>query len=599
LNKKKTLTSLILDHKLSVFAGIIALSIVDLAQLTIPQIIQRAIDALTIRNAGLEALTKYALYILGLAFVMSIFRFLWRYFILGASRKIELNLRNRFFSHLQSLSFDFYAEKKTGDLMAHTVNDIEAIRMACGIGVVIAYDGIVLLTFILAAMAYVSPILTLYAIIPFPILIITVAKFGKVIENRFEKVQASFSDLTENARESISGIKVIKAFVREKDEVKDFEGASNQYLGTNLHLIKIESVYQPLITFIAGISTAIFLWIGGRGTITFNITLGDFAAISVYLGMLTWPMVAMGWAVDIIKRGSASLKRVNEILLTKPDVGDTPNSVDVDVEGRIEFRNLNFSYPGGREGTKHRAPALSNMTLDVSKGTTLGITGSTASGKSTLLKLLMRIIEPSEGQIFVDGIDVRGIRKESLRKGIVFLPQETTIFSGTIRDNIAFMNPNITDREIIEASKAAQIYDEIMEFPGGFDVVVGERGLSLSGGQRQRIALARAILLKPKVLILDDVLCSLDLRTENLVIKNLRRIMRGKTLIVVSSKVPSISGFDKIAVFEKGKLVEFGNHDELMYRDGIYARLYKVQTFDEEEFPQEVIQPRIGTYGHE
>ncbi len=598
MNKKKTLTSLVLDYKFSVLAGIVALSIVDLAQLTIPQIIQRAIDALTIKNAGINALTKYALYILGLAFVMSIFRFYWRYFILGASRKIELNLRNRFFSHLQSLSFDFYAEKKTGDLMAHTVNDIEAIRMACGIGVVIAYDGILLLTFILAAMAYVSPTLTLYALIPFPILAVTVAKFGKIIEDRFEKVQASFSDLTENARESISGIKVIKAFVREKDEARDFEDASRQYLDTGLHLIKVESVYQPLITFIAGVSTAIFLWMGGRRTITLDITLGDFAAITVYLGMLTWPMVAMGWAVDIIKRGSASLKRVNEILLTMPDVGDAPDSIDVNVDGRIEFRNVNFSYPDGG-GTEHRTPTLSNLTLDVPRGTALGITGSTASGKSTLLKLLMRIIEPAEGQIFIDGIDVRRIRKESLRKGIILLPQETTVFSGTIRDNIAFMNPNITDREIIEASKATQIYDEIMEFPGGFDALVGERGLSLSGGQRQRIALARAILLKPKVLILDDVLCSLDLKTENAVIKNLRRIMRGRTLIVVSSKVPSISGFDKIAVLENGKLVELGNHDELMAEDGIYARLYNVQTFDEEEFSQEAVQPSIGTYGYE
>jgi len=598
LNKKKTLTSLVLDYKYSVLAGIVALSIVDLAQLSIPQIIQRAIDALTIKNAGINALTKYALYILGLAFVMSIFRFLWRYFILGASRKIELNLRNRFFSHLQSLSFDFYAEKKTGDLMAHTVNDIEAIRMACGIGVVIAYDGILLLTFILAAMAYVSPTLTLYALIPFPILAVTVAKFGKVIEDRFEKVQASFSELTENARESISGIKVIKAFVREKDEARDFEDASSQYLGTSLHLIKVESVYQPLITFIAGVSTAIFLWMGGRRTITLDITLGDFAAITVYLGMLTWPMVAMGWAVDIIKRGSASLKRVNEILLTMPDVGDAPDSIDVSVDGRIEFRNVNFSYPDGG-GTEHRTPTLSNLTLDVPRGTALGITGSTASGKTTLLKLLMRIIEPAEGQIFIDGIDVIRIRKESLRKGIILLPQETTVFSGTIRDNIAFMNPNITDREIIEASKATQIYDEIMEFPGGFDALVGERGLSLSGGQRQRIALARAILLKPKVLILDDVLCSLDLKTENAVIKNLRRIMRGRTLIVVSSKVPSISGFDKIAVLENGKLVELGNHDELMAEDGIYARLYNVQTFDEEEFSQEAVQPSIGTYGYE
>ena len=588
MNKKKTLTFLVLQYKYSILAGIVALSVVDLSQLSIPLIIERAVDALTLKGAGLQALTRYALYILGLAVVMSIFRFFWRYFILGASRKIEFTLRNEFFTHLQRLPFDFYGERKVGDLMALTVNDIEAIRMACGIGVVVAYDGILLFVFILAAMAYVSPTLTLYAIIPFPILGFIVARFGKMIEDRFEKVQASFSDLTEKARESISGVKVVKAFVKERSEVEDFENTSNDYLGVNLRLIKIWGVYQPLITFIAGIATAIFLWVGGRSTITLGITLGDFAAISIYLGMLTWPMVAMGWAVDIIKRGNASIKRVNEILLTRPEIAGSQDSVEIEIKGKIEFRNLSFSYPNGKK-------ALTNINLTIPEGTSLGITGGTASGKSTLLKLLMKIIEPSEGQIFIDGIDLRKIKKDSLRKGLIFLPQETVIFSGTIRDNIAFMNPDVSDKEIIEAAKLAEIYNEIESFPGGLDARVGERGLSLSGGQRQRIALARAILLKPKVLILDDVLSSLDLRTEGLVLRNLKRFMNGKTIIVVSSKVPSISGFDKLAVLEKGKLIELGTHDDLMNRDGIYTRLYRVQTLDRSV----TIQPQVYTNAHE
>jgi ATP-binding cassette subfamily B protein len=572
MNKKKTLTSLLLEYRYSILIGFIALSVVDLCQLSIPLIIQKVVDTLTLKNAGIEDITQYALYLVGLAVVMSIFRFFWRYFIMGAARKIEQSLRNEFFSHLQRLSFDFFSGRKTGDLMAHTVNDIEAIRMACGLGVLIAYDGIFLLVFIIAAMLYVSPELTLYAFIPFPILGFVIFKFGNMIEERFEKVQSSFSDLTENARETISGIKVVKAFVREKDEVKDFESTSTAYLDRNLNLIRIWGAYQPLITFIAGIGMAIFLWLGGRSTISLDITLGDFAAILAYLTMLSWPMMAMGWAVDIIKRGNASINRINEILLTQPKMTDGPHSVELNIQGNIEFKDLIFSYNGKK--------ALNGVTLTIPRGTAFGITGGTASGKTTLFQLLMRIMELPEGQIFVDGIDVKKIKKESLSKGIVFVPQETTVFSGTIRDNISFMNPDVSDKEIREAAKLAEIYDEIMEFPGGFGAIVGERGLSLSGGQRQRVALARAILLRPRVLILDDVFSSLDLKTESLVLKNLRNIMKGQTLVVVSSRVPSISGFDRIAVFEKGRVVELGDHDELMTKDGIYARLYKVQTFE-------------------
>ncbi len=570
MTKKKSITSLLLEHKYSFIAGLLALSVVDLATLSIPLIIERVVDVLTLKGSSIRDLNRYAFYLLGLALIMSIFRFVWRYFLMGAARIIEFSLRNEFFAHLQSLKFDFFSKRKTGDLMAHTVNDIEAIRMASGLGVLIAYDGVFLLIFILGAMLYVSPVLTLYAFIPFPILAIVIFKFGSMIEERFEKVQASFSDVTEKAREVISGIKVVKAYVREDDEVNDFGSSSATYLNKNLHLIKIWGVYEPLITFIAGISIAIFLWLGGTSAIKMGITLGDFAAILIYLTMLTWPMMAMGWAVDLIKRGNASINRINEVLGAEPMKTDSSEEIEVDIEGDIEFRNVKFSYNGNR--------VLKGVNLSIPKGSAFGITGGTASGKTTLVELLMRVIESDENQIFVDGVDVKKLKRDSLRKGVVYIPQETTVFSGTIKDNISFMNPNLSDPEIIEASMLAGIYEEIMEFPGGFGARVGERGLTLSGGQRQRVALARAILLDPRVLILDDVLSSLDLKTEHLVLQNLRAIMKEKTLIVISSRVPSISSFDRIAVLEKGRVVEIGSHDELMAKEGIYESLYNVQT---------------------
>ena len=572
MNKKKTIFSLLLKYKYSFLAGLIALSLVDICQLSIPLIIERVIDALTLEDATISDISKYGLYMLIIAIVMSVFRFFWRYFIMGAARKIEQSLRNDFFAPLQSLNFDFFSEKKVGDLMAHTVNDVETLKFACGLGVLVAYDGIFLLVFIFAAMLYISPQLTLYAFIPFPILGVVIYMFGKMIEQRFQRVQDSFSELTESARESISGIKVVKAFVRQDKELKDFARSSNNYLDRNLSLIKIWGVYQPIITFTAASATAIFLWLGGIDTITLDITLGSFAAILVYLTMLTWPMMAMGWAVDIIKRGNASLNRINAVLSIKPKSISEPNAIEFDIKGNIEFRDLSFSYKGKR--------ALSDVSLKIALGNAMGITGTTGSGKSTLFHLLTRIEDPPDGSIFIDGMDIKKIKRGSLRKGIIYVPQETTVFSGTIRDNISFMNPEITEAQIEDAAKIAEIYDEIMELPGGFDARVGERGLSLSGGQRQRVALARAILLKPSVLILDDVFSSLDLKTESLVLRNLRREMKESTLLAISSRVPSISGFDSIAVFENGRLVELGNHDELMAKSGIYHGLYKIQTFE-------------------
>ena len=554
--------------------GLAALSIVDAAQLTIPLIIEKAVDSLAMPQTGAASITRYGIMLAGLGVVMSIFRFVWRWFLLGAARRVEQKLRNEFFAHLQRLPIDFFSTRKTGDLMAHAVNDIEAIRMACGLGLVIAYDGVILLVLILAAMFYISPKLTMYAFLPFPVLGIMIYAFGRVIEKRFSGVQESFSNMTESARESLSGIKAVKAFVRERQELGEFTSSSRDYVAKNMKLIRYIGVYRPLIVFISGIATAIFLLVGGRGAIFMNITLGDFAAVLVYLGMLSWPMMALGWAVDIIKRGNASLKRVNEIMSIEPEQKDAPGAISVSLTGDIRFKDVSYSYNGVPR-------TLDGISFHIPAGKAFGITGATGAGKTTLLKLLLRIEEIECGKVLLnDTLDIRDIKIECLRRGIVYVPQETTVFSGTIRDNISFMNPEISGEQVEEAAKLTQIYDDIASFPDGFDTTVGERGLTLSGGQRQRLALARALLMNPQVLVLDDVLSSLDLETESKVLQNLRKTMSGRTLVAVSSRVPSISGFDTIAVMEDGKLAEIGAHGELIEKDGIYARLYNVQVIE-------------------
>jgi len=570
LLKKTSILSLLLRYKYSFLLGIAALTVVDLAQLTIPMIVGWIIDTLTSPDPSPDKITKYALYIFGLGIFMAFFRLGWRYFIMGSARKIENSLRNEFFHHLQSLHYDFFSSKKIGDLMAHTVNDIETLKFSCGLGVLVAYDGIFLFIFIFITMLFVSPMLTLIAFTPFPLLAFFMYKFGNQIEKRFQKTQESFSVLTESARQSISGIKVVKAFNREESETQDFEKSSFDYLNRNIHLIRVWGIYQPLITLMAACSTAIFILIGGLKTIEMDITLGKFTSMLVYLAMLTWPMMAMGWSVDIIKRGNASINRLNKIFKVLPRTEKIENQVDSPVSGSISINDLSFSFNG--------IPVLENISLEIPKGSSLGITGTTGSGKTTLMSLLMKIYETEDNHIFLDGTDINRIPRSRIQEAVVYVPQDTTIFSGTVTDNITFMNPDLTEHQIVEAAKISAIYEDIVQFPNGFNTIVGERGLSLSGGQRQRIAIARAMLLKPRVLILDDVLSSLDLQTESVVFKNIINEMRGNTLISVSSRVPSISGFDNIAVFENGKIVEFGNHNELKDIEGIYSHMYRMQT---------------------
>ena len=569
--RKKSFFSLLLRYRYSFVAGMAALTVVDLAQLAVPLVIRRIIDELTLPAADFGLVTRYSLYILGLGLFMALFRLGWRYFIMGGARKIENSLRDEFFAHLQKLRFDFFSSKKVGDLMAHTVNDIETLKFSCGLGVLIAYDGIFLFFFIFAAMLFISPELTLYAFLPFPPLALFVYKFGNMIERRFGRTQESFSELTESARQSVSGIKVVKAFGLEEAENRDFRRASEDYLRKNIRLVRIWGIYQPFIYFMSAAATAVFVFFGGREAIGGGITLGEFTAILVYLVMLTWPMMAMGWAVDLLKRGNASIKRLNEIFAVVEETDEQDSrEEDLELRGDVRFSGLSFSY-GPR-------PALRDVSLDVPKGTSLGITGLMGSGKTTLVKLLMKINRPPDGRITIDGVCVNRISRKSLRETVVYVPQEVTVFSGTISDNITFINPDISRERVEEAARIAGMLDDVRGFSDGFETVVGERGLSLSGGQRQRLAIARAMVLSPEVLILDDVLSSLDPRTENTVLRNVAEAMEGKTLVVISNRISSVAGLGRVAVMKDGRIVETGTHGELLEKGGVYTVLEKLQS---------------------
>lgn len=568
--RKTSISSLILRYRYSFLTGIVSLTLVDMAQLSVPIVIQWIIDELTLQNTDFSLITRYSLYILGLGLFMALFRLGWRYFIMGGARKIEYSLRNDFFEHLQKLNFGFFSGRKVGDLMAHTVNDIETLKFSCGLGLLIAYDGVFLFFFIFAAMIYISPEMAFYAFLPFPALAVFIYKFGNMMERRFQRSQDSFSELTESARMPVSGIKVVKAFRLERAEERDFDRASEDYLEKNVRLAKVRAVVQPFIYFVSSLAMALFLLFGGREAIGTEITLGEFTAILVYLMMLAWPMMAMGWAIDLLKRGTASINRLNDIFAIEEGDETRAGEKDCELKGDIRFSGVSFSYGS--------APALREVSLRIPRGATLGITGLVGSGKTTLMKLLMKIHETGPGEITVDGIDIREISRKSLQGTIVYVPQEITVFSGTVYDNITFINPDITREQVERAARTAGIYEQIMEFERGFDTVVGERGLSLSGGQRQRLAIARALVLRPEVLILDDVLSSLDPQTENTVITNVMEAMRGRTVVIISNRISSVAGLSRIAVMKNGEIIESGERGELLERRGVYYALEKLQS---------------------
>jgi len=552
--------------------GIGALFIVDGAQLLVPLIIRQAVDEL---SAGIgTGLQRYALYILGLAAVILVLRFLWRLFIFGGARLIERDLRERLYTHLLTLSPQFYRRTKTGDLMAHANNDVEAVRRACGVGLLALADAMVMVSFSLAILLTINPKLTVYAFIPFPFITAVALGFGRVIHRRFQAVQEAFSLLTEKVRESIAGIKVIKSFAQEEGAGRDFSRTNQTFVERNMRLVKIWGLFDPLIALLAGLSIGIVLWLGGRAVILERITLGDFVAFTAYLGMLTWPMMALGWVVNLLQRGAASMERIKRLLETEEEIKSPRRPRPLPGRGRVEFRDLTFSYDSG-------PPALQGIELHIEPGTVLGVVGLTGSGKSTLVELLTRRADPPPGTVLIDGIDIREVDLRELRRLIGMAPQEVFLFSTTIRENIAFGRPEATEEEIIRAAELAGLWEEIQELPAGLETVVGERGLALSGGQRQRVGIARAILRDPKILILDDALSSVDAQVEELILRNLREVLRERTSIIISHRISAVREADQIVVLEQGRITERGSHKELVAAGGLYSRLYRLQQLEE------------------
>ena len=556
--------------------GFLSLVVVDGLQLIIPRVIKWAVDELTTLGIGRTHLLRYAGYIVAIALGIGFFRYFWRYFIMGTSRKIEEALRNRFFAHLETLSSSFFNQTKTGDLMARATNDINAVRMAAGMGLVVLTDIIVLGAAAIGFMLYISPKLTGFALIPAPILTLVVLKFSRLIHKRFEVVQETFGELTERARENIAGIRVVKAYVQEREEVNKFGEVSREYVDKNMRLVKIWGAFFPIIMLFANLALAIVLLLGGRLAVLNSISMGDFVAFTSYLEILIWPIIGLGWVVNLLQRGAASMGRINAILNTKPDIVDSPDVLTVQrIEGRIEFRDLCFSYDGDESVLKH-------INLSVSPGETVALLGRTGAGKTTLVNLIPRLFEPNMGELFLDGKEIHRVPLKVLRRSIGYVPQDTFLFSDTLRENLAFGKLEADEQKLIEVAKLARIWDDIAQFPRGLQTVIGERGVTLSGGQKQRVAIARALLLDPPILILDDCFSSVDTDTEAQILKDLEPILKRKTTVLVSHRISTVKRADRIYVLDDGKIVEEGSHLKLLSLGGTYKNIYLKQQLEEE-----------------
>ena len=564
-------------HRLDMSSGFLMVVLTVVASMFGPWVLKYVVDDLE-TSVVAEKLPIYAAMIVGIAVVEGFFRFWMRKILIGVSRRIEYELRNDFFAHLQRMSLSFFHSHPTGDIMSRATNDLNAVRSVLGPGIMYSMTTFVTVVIATIILLRINSKLTLLAYLPLALVSLTVKHFGQQIHDRFERIQDQFSMISNMAQENLSGIRVIKAFAREESEIREFETLNRDYVERSVSLIRLWATFYPLMGCLIGLSSVALLWLGGREVIAGHLSLGEFVAFLGYLSMLTWPTIAVGWVINIFQRGAASMSRMLEILETPPEIQDDPAAaVPEQIRGSIAFQGLSFGYTG------NGPEVLRDVRLEIPAGKTLAIVGHTGSGKSTLINLLTRLFDPQPGTVLVDGRDVRLWPLSSLRRLLSYVPQETFLFSDTIRENISFgRNGEASDQEVESAAQVSQIRGDIQQFPQKYQTFVGERGITLSGGQKQRVAISRAVLVDPKILILDDALSSVDTYTEEQILKELAKVRKDRTTILISHRISTVQNADEIIVLQDGAIVERGTHSTLMALQGVYASLYQKQLLEEE-----------------
>ncbi|TCN25457.1 ABC transporter transmembrane domain-containing protein [Mesobacillus foraminis] len=564
------------QEKKAYLTGIFLLSFVALIQLIPPRVIGYVVDGIETGTLTGMGLLKWIILVIIVGLAMYILRYYWRILIFGSAVKLSRLLRNRLYSHFTRMSQSFYQKRRTGDLMAHATNDLQAIQQTAGAGVLTLVDSLATGGFVIIAMAAtISWKLTLICLIPMPIMAILTGWYGELLHARFHKAQEAFSALNDKTQESITGIKVIKTFGQEQEDIEDFRKQSEDVVAKNISVAKVDALFDPTISIIIGISFFLSVTFGSRLVINGELTIGELVSFTTYLGLLIWPMLAFGWLFNIVERGRASLERVNLLLEEKVEIKDDGSALNIVPAGDIAFDLTSFAYPGEQE------PVLKDIRFSLPQGATLGIVGKTGAGKTTLLKLLIREFEGYEGQITINGIPLQEYSLDKLRQAVGYVPQDHFLFSATVGENIAFAEPAAPEKVIQEAAKVARIHDDILQFSEGYDTVVGERGVSLSGGQKQRISIARALLLDPEILILDDSLSAVDAKTEEEILGALKNNRKGKTTIITAHRLSAIQHADLILVLEDGKIIERGTHGQLMEFAGWYKNMYVHQQLEE------------------